>query len=1661
MGLYYLLVDEVTSMPAVGAYVYALRVATPGWFAPTKNLSREAVMKTLILALISFTSLASYSQTTKTWRQNTAADFSAGTLDSVVVTSIADGEVMLRHPLQPEGEEVFDLTQPAYTGHDDHGNYLVTTTVSSQRIYAQLFDVHGVPLTDTIRVNSGNRLYTFNGLFPGALLNDGSFMVSWIEKEPISGSSQYILHYFGQFFDQHQKKVGENVQLFEATSSTASAPARQIADQFRRRYLLLQQTGNSTSGTKISGRFFSSEGACLVDSFQLLTTVMKNDLFSAAAIHRNGFIVTWRSTNTNVIPSNAPCYIGFYDTTGLAVNSPILINGSSYPAFDTNGTCLAIRGSWLTTMTFAIYGQLLDSRGNKLSDEIEMMRKVYVDHTCTTTIEVIYVDGHFRINWGCFYGNGTATEEWYRYWRILNIHSGVYTSPVFDAGDSKAQYSTISWEAIASPTRRVKFQLRSATTPESFVDAEWSGSTSSSDFYIEASGTAIRSIHNNHRYLQYRAFLESDTTGDSPILNEVDIGYTVTDVVAPASPSNVHATGGHRDVTIRWNRSPTADVKFYRVYRPSNPSWFRDVPAQASVYVDSSVYYTNAYQYAVKAVDSSLNESEGSVSNVASPVCADIFVSTGGTFSGDGSLSKPFRTITSGIAYAAAGDTIRVLAGDYTETFELRDSVSLVGSGPSATRMISTGDLYALKVGTHTVIKGFTFLTGFGIDCAGDSVIITENVLTHQGNGFDVAVRCESYRGIIISKNLIMGYPIGISSLPLLKGPVSLQVAIRNNIIRCGPDPHISICVDAQGYQMEITNNTIMVEGTGYGVRASFGTTLIANNCFVGYPSDQPVTNAIGNSGASTVDAQYNNRWRFNGLSDLPLTATEFSSNPQFVSEAKYNYHILPGSPCIDAGNPALSSNDVNGTRNDLGAYGGPDPMPEWVTMTLPREISLTGTAGFTGDTVSVSVDLSNAAGVKSISFDFLFDEDLFKFQSASATPLTSGFTVSSHSEGYGKAGVVLHGAAEIASGGGAIAFLRFIVGTVTHDNASAAIEVGSVQILDEDNKPLDVLSVKNGTLVGRMLSVHPNYIYVAAGATDPGNGSVKQPYPGIQEGIDAAKSGDTVMVASGDYTGPLTMKSGVFVLGLGANVVRIEVPGGPALMPAVAKFQKVTHSGISGFTLINNNATGNVVLLDSSSATVSQNRLEQGAGGAEYVLVDRGSTLTLTDNMFPESGGGYMQMMTVYSAEVTVARNIFQTVCPTTIYLSKGASATISNNSFSMPRGTMAAVWAEESPRTSITNNLFVATASAGLAIQFKDVKNGLVANNVFDGCAGGVEGGSSTGKIVNNIFVSSLYGIKPSPSTEHSYNMFWNNVTNLAAGSKDSNESIADPLFENAPSGLYSLQQLSPARNAGIPSTEWNDVDGSRNDLGMFGGPFADSATPALFNSSLRVGSVSGTAGDTISLPIFGIHWKGIAAIHLSISFDASKLGLMQINTTPSTKNFALSYKRLGNSLVSIDMKADDPTSVDSAEVVRLVFVSSQTADQFAEVSLPAASLCDAATRTVGLGCVEGGKISFITTRISSSKVETPTSFELYQNYPNPFNPTTVISYEVPSRGMITVILYDVLGREVRTLLHETKEAGRHFLTVDAYGLSSGVYFYTLRTGSYFAARKMMLLK
>jgi hypothetical protein len=88
-------------------------------------------------------------------------------------------------------------------------------------------------------------------------------------------------------------------------------------------------------------------------------------------------------------------------------------------------------------------------------------------------------------------------------------------------------------------------------------------------------------------------------------------------------------------------------------------------------------------------------------------------------------------------------------------------------------------------------------------------------------------------------------------------------------------------------------------------------------------------------------------------------------------------------------------------------------------------------------------------------------------------------------------------------------------------------------------------------------------------------------------------------------------------------------------------------------------------------------------------------------------------------------------------------------------------------------------------------------------------------------------------------------------------------------------------------------------------------------------------------------------------------------------------------------------------------------------------------------------------------------PDKYELKQNYPNPFNPVTKITYSLPRSGFVTLKVYDITGREIRTLINQLESPGTNIIEFDGKNLSSGVYFYVLKVNEFREVKKMVLIK
>ena len=88
-------------------------------------------------------------------------------------------------------------------------------------------------------------------------------------------------------------------------------------------------------------------------------------------------------------------------------------------------------------------------------------------------------------------------------------------------------------------------------------------------------------------------------------------------------------------------------------------------------------------------------------------------------------------------------------------------------------------------------------------------------------------------------------------------------------------------------------------------------------------------------------------------------------------------------------------------------------------------------------------------------------------------------------------------------------------------------------------------------------------------------------------------------------------------------------------------------------------------------------------------------------------------------------------------------------------------------------------------------------------------------------------------------------------------------------------------------------------------------------------------------------------------------------------------------------------------------------------------------------------------------------PKEFKLSQNIPNPFNPVTKINFALPKQGFVTLKIYDITGREIKTLVNEVKQAGYYTVDFNGSSLASGVYFYMIKSGDFVMTKRMVMVK
>jgi len=225
---------------------------------------------------------------------------------------------------------------------------------------------------------------------------------------------------------------------------------------------------------------------------------------------------------------------------------------------------------------------------------------------------------------------------------------------------------------------------------------------------------------------------------------------------------------------------------------------------------------------------------------------------------------------------------------------------------------------------------------------------------------------------------------------------------------------------------------------------------------------------------------------------------------------------------------------------------------------------------------------------------------------------------------------------------------------------------------------------------------------------------------------------------------------------------------------------------------------------------------------------------------------------------------------------------------------------------------------------------------------------------------------------------------------------------------------------------------------------------------NVQLEVGGGSADFGKNITLPVYLSNTNGVVSIQLKLKYETTLMTLDNISLGSNYSDFNLNYysdPKTGE--LSIAIAGTKPMNSDG-NVLNLVFNISKDAKGIASTKLD-------------LNQFIANETDY-SKSISTQSIEIigkPTAYQLSQNYPNPFNPSTIISYDVPDNNVpVSLIIYNIQGQEVKTLINSVQNAGRYKITWDGTNnlgerVSSGIYIYRLQANKFVGVKKLVLLK
>ena len=575
----------------------------------------------------------------------------------------------------------------------------------------------------------------------------------------------------------------------------------------------------------------------------------------------------------------------------------------------------------------------------------------------------------------------------------------------------------------------------------------------------------------------------------------------------------------------------------------------------------------------------------------------------------------------------------------------------------------------------------------------------------------------------------------------------------------------------------------------------------------------------------------------------------------------------------------------------------------------------------------------------------------------------------------------------------------------------------------------LSFLILNSSLLISTVRYVSPT------GSSTPPYTSWETAADSIMECINISVLGDTIYVANGTYIEKVTMIHGLTMIGAGIDSCIIDT----RTISQQTNYNAVTMKDecvIEGFNIIvRNNLSGTTAIHSLPEPTdslyfqgkVINNKISMAGDG----ISSSNAFLTIKNNIIIDVDTGIDVFGLDTSVLDTIYNNYLFQIKSAGIVTDLGGRGIIFNNFVQMSNVLSFGIGIASTGISQIFNNLITGSNQTdGIILNTLPCD---VYNNVVDNCGEGVRF-SELEIVKNNLVLDAQYGYHY--FGESSDNLEYNNAWNCDYGyynfTPDSTNLEVNPMLVNADSLDFHLQKYSPLIDAGDPTIL--DKDGTRSDIGFYGGPFGESYT--YLDLAPRVPVNLNATLDSLTV---GITWnKNTEADfnHYNVYRDTTK------NFIIDSTNLFVSTDR--NNL--IDFLPD---------YLEKIYYKLTAVDNQGNESEPSE------------------EVGFILTSITDHQLLT-TDYRLYQNYPNPFNPSTKISYRLKERGYVKLYVYDIKGELISVLVNQTQEAGFYeveFTTNNPLpttnNLASGIYIYQIMVRSennipvFTDMKKMLMLK